>query len=72
MYQALGASRVAKNCVALQVMKLALSRDLGNAGDQAVAKAIALTGVTATSHFSDFIASIATTQQFLQQTGEAP
>jgi Protein of unknown function (DUF1592)/Protein of unknown function (DUF1588)/Protein of unknown function (DUF1587)/Protein of unknown function (DUF1595) len=72
MYQALGNSAQAKACVALQLMKLALSRDLGSAGDQSVATTIAASGVSPTSHFSDFISSIVTTTQFLQQTGEAP
>ena len=72
MYQALGNSETAKSCVALQIMKLALSRDLLTAGDTAVAGTIAAAGVTPTSHFSDFISSIVTTNQFLQQTGEAP
>lgn len=72
MYQALGNSQTAKNCVALQIMKLALSRDLQTTGDTAVASTIAAAGVTPTSHFSDFISSIVTTNQFLQQSGEAP
>ena len=72
MYQALGASPSARSCVALQVMKLALSRDLGTAGDLSVANTIAASGVTPTSHFSDFISSIVTSSLFLQQTGEAP
>jgi Protein of unknown function (DUF1588)/Protein of unknown function (DUF1592) len=72
MYQALGSSDVAKTCVALQFMKLALSRDLPSTADQSAASAVALTGVTPTSHFSDLISSITTTTEFLQQTGEAP
>jgi len=72
MYTALGASDTAKTCVALQFMKLAVSRDLTATTDQSVASAIALTGVTPTSHFSDLIWSVATTKEFLQQTGEAP
>lgn len=72
MYQALGASETAKKCVALQFMKLALSRDLVTPGDESVATAVARAGVSDTSHFSDFIWNIVTTTQFLKQTGEAP
>ncbi len=72
MYLALGASERARTCVALQFMKLALSRDLGTEADQSTASAVAKSGVTGTSHFSDFIWSITTTAQFLKQTGEAP
>ncbi len=72
MYAALGSSEQAKTCVALQFMKLALSRNLGSAADETVATAVAKSGVTEASHFSDFIWSIATTTQFLKQTGEAP
>jgi Protein of unknown function (DUF1592)/Protein of unknown function (DUF1588)/Protein of unknown function (DUF1587)/Protein of unknown function (DUF1595) len=72
MYQALGSSEMAKTCVALQFMKLALSRDLPTTADQSAASAVALSGVTATSHLSDLISSIVMTTEFLQQTGEAP
>ena len=72
MYKALGSSDTAKACVALQVMKLALSRDLPTTADQSAASAVAMSGVTPTSHFSDLIRSIVTTTEFLQQTGEAP
>lgn len=72
MYQALGASESAQTCLALQFMKLALSRDLGTPGDRATASSIAKSGVTPTSHFSDLVWSVATTAQFLKQQGEAP
>ncbi|MEO8983737.1 MAG: DUF1592 domain-containing protein [Polyangiaceae bacterium] len=72
MYQALGASQTATTCVALQLMKLALSRDLSAVTDQSVASVLAQSAVTPTSRFSDLIGGVATTQEFLQQTGEAP
>ena len=72
MYKALGSSATAKTCVALQFMKLALSRDLATDADQSAASAVAASGVTPTSHFSDLILSIVSTKEFLQQTGEAP
>jgi len=72
MYKALGTSETAKACVALQLMKLALSRDLPTTADQTAASAIAKSEVTPTSHFSDLIWSIAMTPEFLKQTGEAP
>jgi hypothetical protein len=72
MYAAFGASDTAKTCVALQLMELAVSRQLTATADQTVASTVALSGVTPTSHFSDLIWSIATTKEFLQQTGEAP
>jgi Protein of unknown function (DUF1588)/Protein of unknown function (DUF1592) len=72
MYQALGSSATAKTCVALQFMELAVSRALNTDVDQSVASAIAQSGVTPTSHFSDLISSIVLTKEFLQQTGEAP
>jgi hypothetical protein len=72
MYQALGASDTAKACMALQFMKLALSRDLATTADQAVASAVAQSALTTTGHLSDLISSIVTTAEFLQQTGEAP
>jgi hypothetical protein len=72
MYRALGASQTAQACVALQIMKLALSRDLPTDADQSAASAVAASGVTPTSHFSDLIRNIVTTTEFLQQTGEAP
>jgi hypothetical protein len=53
-------------------MKLALSRDLPTSADQSAASALAATTVTPSSHFSDLLASIVTTKEFLQQTGEAP
>jgi hypothetical protein len=71
MYQALGASQQAQTCLSLQFMKLALSRDLGTDSERAAASAVAQS-TTVTSHFSDFIWSIAMTSQFLKQTGEAP
>ncbi|MDP9148939.1 MAG: DUF1588 domain-containing protein, partial [Myxococcota bacterium] len=72
MYKALGSSDTAKTCVALQFMKLALSRDLTTGDERSVASAVAMSAVTPTSHFSDLLWSIVTTKEFLQQTGEAP
>ncbi|MDP9037095.1 MAG: DUF1592 domain-containing protein [Myxococcota bacterium] len=72
MYKALGSSETAKACVALQFMKLALSRDLTAGDERLVASAVASSAVTPTSHFSDLLWSIVTTKEFLQQTGEAP
>src|SRR5450432_3555817 len=64
MYKALGSSDTAKACVALQVMKLALSRDLPTSADQSAASAVAMSGVTPTSHFSDLNRGIVTTTEF--------
>jgi len=72
MYKALGSSETAKTCVALQFMKLAVSRDLTSAADQSIAGAIARSEVTPTSHLSDFMWSVISTAEFQQQTGEAP
>ncbi len=72
MYKALGSSEIAKTCVALQFMNLALSRQLTAPADQSVASAIARSAVTPASHFSDLISGIVSTAEFLQQTGEAP
>lgn len=72
MYAALGSSQTAQTCVALQFMQLAVSRALATDADQSVASKVAASGVTPTSHFSDFLWSVVTTKEFLQQTGEAP
>ncbi len=72
MYTALGSSQMAKTCVALQFMELALSRALTTDAEQSVASSVAASGVTPTSHLSDLLWSVVTTKEFLQQTGEAP
>ncbi len=72
MYAALGSSNLAKTCVATQFMKLALSRDLTSAGELSDASAVGAASVTPTSRLSDLILNIVTTNEFLQQTGEAP
>jgi hypothetical protein len=72
MFKALGTSDTAKACVALQFMKLAASRDLNSAADQAAATGIAQSGMTGTSHLSDLLWGVINTAQFQQQTGEAP
>jgi Protein of unknown function (DUF1592)/Protein of unknown function (DUF1588)/Protein of unknown function (DUF1587)/Protein of unknown function (DUF1595)/Protein of unknown function (DUF1585) len=72
MFTALANQTRAKSCVAQQVMKLALSRDLVGVDDLCTADAVSLVSVTDRSRFSDLLVQVVTTNQFLQQTGEAP
>ncbi len=72
MYTVLGTQKQAKSCVAQQVMKLALSRELRGVDDLCTADAVSVVAITDRSRFSDLLVQVATTNQFLQQTGEAP
>ncbi|MFO0722331.1 MAG: DUF1592 domain-containing protein [Myxococcota bacterium] len=71
MYTKLADQAAARDCVAEQLMRLALSRAL-NQSERCVAEGVAKSSLTRDAHFSDLIASVATTQGFLTQTGEAP
>jgi hypothetical protein len=72
MYGKLATQPQARNCVAQQVLKLALSRNLTTSNDLCIAELVSQAAVTDDAHFSDLITKVATSPLFLQQTGEAP
>jgi hypothetical protein len=72
MYADLATDAQAKSCVVQQFMKLATSRPLSGLDDLCAADTVSQTALTDGAHFSDFVVSVTLTNQFLQQTGEAP
>jgi hypothetical protein len=59
-------------CLAQNLMAYVLTRALTSTDDECVTKTIGKTSVTPTGSFSETIAMIVQSRQFLMQTGEAP
>jgi hypothetical protein len=53
-------------------MAYALTRAMTSSDDRCVSNAIGQVAVTETSTFTDLLAKIVNSRQFLMQTGEAP
>lgn len=72
MFADLAADDGTRACLAQQLMSYVMTRALTSTDDQCVVKSIGTTSVTPGGSFSETIAMIVLSRQFLMQTGEAP
>jgi hypothetical protein len=72
MYDDLAEDAQARACLASGMMAYLLTRAMASPDDACAAEQLAAAHVTPDSHFSELVAAIAQSPQFLTQTGEAP